>query len=394
MSSCRVSARARPRSRTRVAPATGPTCPFPLLHGRWPVRVEGLPRPAGGRRSLSTRRRRHRRHRRPAILAQDRGDELTFQPPNVDISGCTTKECRFTATWVLMVAMPGTTWTRGEIPFREPRAAFLVAAIDQGTTSSRCILFDHDGRPVASHQLEHRQITRGPAGSSMTPTRSSSECVPAWASRWATECRCHGPRRGWHQQPARDDRGLGPRHGSAGPSGDRLAGHPHRRCRRPNRRPGSVPCEDRAARLDLLECFEAALDPRPGRSRSLGTRVRDDRYMAALAAHRRRRWRRPRDRRDEREPDDADGPATLEWDEPTTADRYPETSSPRSADRARSMALASVTSRACRSPASSATSMRRCSGDVLEAGEAKYRTARRFHADAYGHHARSAVRTG
>jgi glycerol kinase len=38
----------------------------------------------------------------------------------------------------------------------------LVAAIDQGTTSSRCLLFDHDGRPVASHQLEHRQITPRP----------------------------------------------------------------------------------------------------------------------------------------------------------------------------------------------------------------------------------------
>jgi glycerol kinase len=38
----------------------------------------------------------------------------------------------------------------------------LVAAIDQGTTSSRCILFDHDGGPVASHQLEHRQITPRP----------------------------------------------------------------------------------------------------------------------------------------------------------------------------------------------------------------------------------------
>ena len=37
-----------------------------------------------------------------------------------------------------------------------------MAAIDQGTTSSRCILFDHDGRPVASHQLEHRQITPRP----------------------------------------------------------------------------------------------------------------------------------------------------------------------------------------------------------------------------------------
>src|ERR1700742_2595526 len=33
-----------------------------------------------------------------------------------------------------------------------------VAAIDQGTTSSRCILFDRDGTIVASDQKEHRQI--------------------------------------------------------------------------------------------------------------------------------------------------------------------------------------------------------------------------------------------
>ena len=38
----------------------------------------------------------------------------------------------------------------------------LVAAIDQGTTSSRCLLFDQDARVVASHQLEHRQITPRP----------------------------------------------------------------------------------------------------------------------------------------------------------------------------------------------------------------------------------------
>ena len=42
----------------------------------------------------------------------------------------------------------------------EPRS--LVAAIDQGTTSSRCILFDRSGRPVASHQLEHAQLTPRP----------------------------------------------------------------------------------------------------------------------------------------------------------------------------------------------------------------------------------------
>ena len=33
-----------------------------------------------------------------------------------------------------------------------------VAAIDQGTTSTRCIVFDHEGRIRASHQLEHAQI--------------------------------------------------------------------------------------------------------------------------------------------------------------------------------------------------------------------------------------------
>ena len=43
----------------------------------------------------------------------------------------------------------------------EPRS--LVAAVDQGTTSSRCILFDRTGRPVSSHQLEHVQITPRPA---------------------------------------------------------------------------------------------------------------------------------------------------------------------------------------------------------------------------------------
>jgi glycerol kinase len=35
--------------------------------------------------------------------------------------------------------------------------ATVVAAIDQGTTSTRCILFDHDARVVAVEQLEHDQ---------------------------------------------------------------------------------------------------------------------------------------------------------------------------------------------------------------------------------------------
>ncbi|HLE68428.1 MAG TPA: FGGY family carbohydrate kinase, partial [Vicinamibacteria bacterium] len=34
----------------------------------------------------------------------------------------------------------------------------VVAAVDQGTTSSRCLLFNREGETVSTHQLEHRQI--------------------------------------------------------------------------------------------------------------------------------------------------------------------------------------------------------------------------------------------
>ncbi len=36
--------------------------------------------------------------------------------------------------------------------------ADFVAAIDQGTTSTRCMIFDHNGAEVGRHQLEHEQI--------------------------------------------------------------------------------------------------------------------------------------------------------------------------------------------------------------------------------------------
>src|SRR3954453_9529114 len=36
--------------------------------------------------------------------------------------------------------------------------ADFVGAVDQGTTSTRFMIFDHDGNEVARHQLEHAQI--------------------------------------------------------------------------------------------------------------------------------------------------------------------------------------------------------------------------------------------
>src|SRR5215218_10333390 len=41
---------------------------------------------------------------------------------------------------------------------REHELAEFIAAIDQGTTSTRCMIFDHDGTEVGRHQLEHEQI--------------------------------------------------------------------------------------------------------------------------------------------------------------------------------------------------------------------------------------------
>ena len=43
-----------------------------------------------------------------------------------------------------------------------PAARRVVAAIDQGTTSSRCLLFDRSGRVAGSAQREHRQFTPRP----------------------------------------------------------------------------------------------------------------------------------------------------------------------------------------------------------------------------------------
>ncbi|MFJ2133506.1 FGGY family carbohydrate kinase [Streptomyces sp. NPDC087845] len=40
--------------------------------------------------------------------------------------------------------------------------ADFIGAVDRGTTSSRFMIFDHDGNEVARHQLEHEQILPRP----------------------------------------------------------------------------------------------------------------------------------------------------------------------------------------------------------------------------------------
>ena len=106
----------------------------------------------------------------------------------------------------------------------------FVAAIDQGTTSTRCMIFNRDGRVVAVDQKEHEQIfpRAGWVEHDATEIWDNTREVTAGALAKADlQRRRHRGRR--DHQPARDGAGLGQDHRRAGLQRDRLAGHPHRR---------------------------------------------------------------------------------------------------------------------------------------------------------------------
>jgi glycerol kinase len=79
-----------------------------------------------------------------------------------------------------------------------------VMSIDQGTTSTRCILFDRRGRLASVAQREHKQHYPSPAGWSTTPPRSgaTSAAGAAGAARRGRITPNRSRRR--HRQPARD----------------------------------------------------------------------------------------------------------------------------------------------------------------------------------------------
>jgi glycerol kinase len=57
-----------------------------------------------------------------------------------------------------------------------------IAAIDQGTTSTRCMVFNHEGQPVGTHQVEHKQIYPQPGWVEHDPLeiwRNTEEVVGA-----------------------------------------------------------------------------------------------------------------------------------------------------------------------------------------------------------------------
>ena len=187
-----------------------------------------------------------------------------------------------------------------------------VAAIDQGTASSRCMVFDRTARIVSVAQKEHEQIFPRPGWVEHDPEeiwRNVVEVVQGAldnASLQPSDLVALGIA---NQREStivweRDD-------GRAGAQRHQLAGHAHRpdhpRAGR-RRRPGPLPRALRAAAGHLLLGPQAALAARhragPARARR-GRRgaLRDDGLVADLEAH-----RPPPHRRHQRQPDHAHGP--------------------------------------------------------------------------------------
>ena len=151
-------------------------------------------------------------------------------------------------------------------------AAKFVAAIDHGTTSTRCMLFDAQGRPVATAQRAQTMHYPQPGWVELDMGevwQRTQECIhEALGSAGASSADVAGIGITNERETRRP---VGSTDGTPGCAVDHLAGHTHRRRgRRARGRRGhpSVPAAHRPADLDVLVCPEAcvAARPRPGQA--------------------------------------------------------------------------------------------------------------------------------
>ena len=104
--------------------------------------------------------------------------------------------------------------------------AKYVAAVDQGTTSTRFMIFDHAGKVVGVDQKEHEQIYPKPGWVEHDPMEIWERTQDVIAGALAkANLTAEDHRRGRRHQPARDHRGLGqepPASRSTTPSSGRI----------------------------------------------------------------------------------------------------------------------------------------------------------------------------
>ena len=195
--------------------------------------------------------------------------------------------------------------------------ADLVAAIDQGTTSTRCILFDRAGTSVSSHQIEHDQImpragwvehdplqiwqrTETVVQQSMAAGGVSAADIAAVGITNQRETTIVWNRRTgqpYHNAIVWQDTRT------AQLVGDLDRAGPGRPDPGTGRHPAGHLLRRRQARLAAGRGGRS-----PGGGRSRRRAVRHHRHLAAVEPDRRHRRRPPPDRRDQRQPDHADEP--------------------------------------------------------------------------------------
>ncbi len=208
--------------------------------------------------------------------------------------------------------------------------ARYVGALDQGTTSTRFMIFDHAGAVVAVDQKEHEQIYPKPGWVEHDANEIWTRSVEvirgglAKAGITASDLAAVGVTNQRETTVVWDRRT-----GQAHPQRDRLAGHPHRRHlqrARQGRRAGSPSPEGRPAPRHLLLRPQGQVDAGerrrgPGQGRGRRPALRQHRHLVHLEPHRRRRRRRPRDGRLQRQPHHADEPR-----DPRLGSRHPASS--------------------------------------------------------------------
>ena len=196
--------------------------------------------------------------------------------------------------------------------------AQYVLAIDQGTTSTRAIVFDHAGAIVSVGQKEHEQIFPRAGWVEHDPIeiwRNTREVIGQALSKADMHLGDIAAVGITNQRET--DRRLGPSHRRAGLQRHRLAGHPHPGDRRPARARTAASTGSRPeVGLPLATYFSGTkivwildnVDGAREQGRARRPAVRHDRHLGALEPHRRHRRRRARHRRDQRLPHHVDGP--------------------------------------------------------------------------------------
>ena len=196
-------------------------------------------------------------------------------------------------------------------------AARFVAAIDHGTTSTRCVLFAADGTPVAIAQRAQTMHYPRPGWVELDMDevwQRTQECIHevlSTAGATPADVAAIGLSNE-RETVVLWDRRTGRPVAPAITWQDTRTGRRRRRARRRRRHP-PVPAPHRPADLDVLVRAQAqvAARPRPGHAscgRARRPAVRHAGHVAVVEPDRRCRRRRARDRSDEREPHAPDEP--------------------------------------------------------------------------------------